>query len=213
MQLSSTQKEVVYGLVLGDAYLQATGKRNARLRLEHSARQRQYMAWIFQQLKNLFARRPTYLERVHPLTENTNAYLRLQSHSSPWFGKLRRSFYAVNGQRRVPPDLKRFLRSGRTLAVWYMDDGYYYARDKSAHLYLPKYSEAELARLTTVIKERFGITAKVYCRPDRNACHLTINGADLSVLAARVKPFIIPSMRYKLPPDPVTTESEKTGRF
>lgn len=208
MKLSLTQKEIVYGLILGDAYLQATGKHNARLRLEHSLKQKDYMEWLYENLKNIFANQPTVLRRKHPKSLKTYGYTRLQSHSSPWFGKLRNEFYA-KGTKIVPAAIDDFLNSPRVLAVWYMDDGYYYERDKSAHIFVPRFSDDDLKRLIRALKKRFSIKAKIYCRPDRHACQLTFNGENLEKLCRIISPFIIPSLRYKLPFDPVTTASEK----
>lgn len=208
MKLSSTQKEIIYGLILGDAFLQKTGIQNARLRLEHSQKQEAYMAWLHQQLENLFAHEPTRMTRIHPGTKKTYGYVRLQSHSSPWFGKLQKVFYQ-NGIKTIPEDIERFLKTSRTLAVWYMDDGHYYQRDKSAHIYLQKLSEKECDRLVQTFEKQFLIRPKIYCRPDRKACQLTFNGQNLKRFVRLIRPYIIPSMEYKLPLDPVTTESEK----
>lgn len=212
MKLSSRQKEIVYGVVWGDGYLQPTGVKNARLRIEHSLKQKEYAEWIYKELKNLFAHAPHSLQRVHPFTKRTYEYVRLQSHSSPWFGKLRKIFYE-NGKKRIPNEISRFLSSPLTLAVWYMDDGYYYQKDKSAHIYLPKYSANELMRLINAIERRFAFRAKYYCRPDRRACHLTINGDDLRRFAQIIRPYMIAGMQYKIPPDPVTTASENKAEF
>lgn len=208
MKLSSTQKEIIYGLVLGDAFLQQTGTKNARLRMEHSEKQEDYMTWLHQQLKNLFTNQPTKMKRTHPKTKKIYGYVRLQSHSSPWFGKLQKQFY-LNGKKIIPKNIASFLKTSRTLAVWYMDDGHYYQRDKSAHIYTQKFSEEELRRLVQTFEKQFSIRPKVYCRPDRQACQLTINGHDLKRFVRLIRPHLIPSMEYKLPLDPVTTESEK----
>jgi hypothetical protein len=207
MKLSSTQKEIVYGLVLGDGYLQPTGAHNARLRVEHSEKQVAYAQWIFQQLENLFTRKPQRLSRIHPKTQRTYSYVRLQSHSSPWFGELRSVAYS-NKTKNIASLVENYLHTARTLAVWYMDDGYYYAKDKSAHIYLPKISVDELQRIVKVFVGRFGITPHTYCRPDRASCHLTFNGAHLKKFVQLIQPHVIVSMRYKIPLDPVTTESE-----
>lgn len=198
MKLSSRQKEIVYGLILGDAYLQKTGKQNARLRLEHSVKQRAYMDWLYHELKSLFTKDVTVLTRKHPTSKQTYGYVRLQSHSSPWFGKLQRVFYEAD-RKGIPKDIVTYLKSSRTLAVWYMDDGYYDRRDRSVHIYLPKYSEDELQRLMKTLKKHFAIEAKYYTRSDRQACQINITGSGVSQFIKIVKPHIIPSMEYKLP--------------
>jgi hypothetical protein len=207
MKLSRRQKEIVYGLILGDAYIQKTGKQNARFRLEHSIKQKEYMDWLYRELENLFAHKPNYLKRVHPKTKNTNEYVRLQSNAMPWFGKLRKVFYGEQG-KFIPEQIDEILKSSLTLAVWYMDDGHYYSRDKSAHIYLQKYSQVEQERLLNALKKNFSINACIYCRPDREACQINITGKNLNRFVQLVKPHMAASMLYKLPLDPVSTESE-----
>lgn len=199
---------IIYGLVLGDGFLQKTGLKNARLRLEHSAKQREYMDWIFQSLSNLFETKPKPLSRQHPKTKQIYHYYRLQSHSSPVFGKLRRQFYYDN-QKIIPENINKLLSSRLTLAVWYMDDGYYYRRDKSAHIYLSRLDHFSRQRLLKCLKDNFSLLAKIYCRPDRRACQLNFSGPNKDKLFELVRPYMIPMFNYKLPSNPVSTKSEK----
>lgn len=196
-------------MILGDAYLQKTGKSNARLRLEHSSKQAEYIYWKYEQLKNLFQYVPRELERKHPKTGKVNHYVRLQSHSSPILGKVRRQFYDDNNKKQLPKNVNAVLDSPITIAVWYMDDGYYDKRDKSAHIYLQAFDHKNIKRLVDAFHEQHGIVPKWYCRPDRNACQLNFTGKQKDKLLQLVNPYLIESMRYKTPLDPVTTESEK----
>ena len=50
--MKQRQEDLVIGMILGDAYLQKTGKQNARLRLEHSIMQKAYLEWKISQLEN-----------------------------------------------------------------------------------------------------------------------------------------------------------------
>ncbi len=83
MMLSKRQKHIIYGIILGDGYLQATGQKNARLRVEHSAKQKHYIDWIYDHLNNVFTDKPKYIVRKHPKTRKNYEYYRLQSNSSP----------------------------------------------------------------------------------------------------------------------------------
>lgn len=203
MKISTKQKMILYGLVLGDAYLQPTGRLNARLRLEHSLKQNDYVNWKYDQLKNLFQTRPKRINRVHPKTKKTYSYLRLQSHASPFLGELRKMLYSQNNNnRQIIKGLDKLLKTGITLAVWYMDDGYYDKRDKSAHIYLPKLKEEEIIRLIRVLEVNFGLRPNWYCRPDKESCQLNFTGQQKDMLIKIIKPYIIPSLRYKLPLTP-----------
>lgn len=201
MYLTKRQKAILYGMVFGDGYLQATGQHNARLRLEHSSKQREYIEWKYHELKDLFGRRPVALERVHPLSGRTYHYLRLQSNASPALGALRMVFYQ-NNRKIFPERLDHFLVSPLTLAVWYMDDGYLYGRDQMAFIYLPSYSEQNLDRLTEHLTKQFSLNATWHCSRRKQSCHISFPVAETQKLSALINEYIIPSLKYKLPLTP-----------
>lgn len=207
MKLNLNQKAIVYGLVLGDGYVQSTGKKNARLRIEHSVKQTAYVNWKYKQLENLFAHKPKKVVRKHPSNQQSYSYLRLQSHSSPWFGKLRQQFYA-NNKKIIPDSISTYISSPLSLAVWYMDDGYYYQRDKSAHIYLPAFGKGDISKLIKALKEKHNLNPGWYCRPDKKSCQLNFTGKNKDKLFTLISPYIIEELKYKISLDPVTTEDE-----
>lgn len=207
MKISKTQKSIIYGLVLGDGYLQKTGEKNARLRIEHSYKQKDYIDWLYEKLENIFAVRPAKITRIHPKTKKNYQYYRLQSNSSPVFGKIRKCFYK-NNQKIIPENISNLLKYNLSLAVWYMDDGYYYRRDKSAHIYLPKLTAEDQKMLLVCLQNNFTINAKIYCRPDRKSCQLNFTGKDKNKLFDLIRPHILPLFNYKITSNPVSTDSE-----
>lgn len=208
MMLSKRQKHIIYGIILGDGYLQPTGQKNARLRVEHSATQKHYIDWIYDHLNNVFTDKPKYIVRKHPKTKRYYKYYRLQSNSSPVLGKLRRAFYESK-EKIIPDNISKYLQTNLTLAIWYMDDGYYYSKDKSAHFYLPLVNEKSQQNLLKCLKDNYGLEGKIYCRPDRKACQLNLRGENKDNLFSLIKPYILQEFNYKLPFNPVSTESEK----
>jgi len=207
MILSKTQKSIIYGLVLGDGYLQSTGKKNARLRIEHSYKQKEYIDWLYSKLENIFCEKPKKINRLHPKTKQIYQYYRMQGNSSPVFGKIKRYFYK-NNEKIIPENISNLLKYNLSLAVWYMDDGYYYKRDKSAHIYLQKITKESQNRLLKCLKNNFKISAKIYCRPDRNACCLNFTGKEKDKLFNLIRPHILKLFNYKITSNPVSTESE-----
>jgi len=65
--MTQKQKEVLIGMILGDAYLQKTGSNNSRLRLEHGALQEEYLGWKVNIFKNYFHTKIQFLERYNPV--------------------------------------------------------------------------------------------------------------------------------------------------
>lgn len=194
--LGKKQKEILIGLILGDGFLQTTGKNNARLRLEHSAKQKSYIEWKYEVLKNFMQAPPKYLKRHNPVWQRTYFYYRCQTHATPYLGKLRRSFYDGN-RKRVPLNIGSLLKSPQSLAVWYMDDGSYYHRDKMAEIYLSCYSIEEVQRLAGVLEANFGLKPKIKIKKKKYTV-FSFDVLQTKRLIEIVKPHIIPSLEYKI---------------
>ncbi len=196
MKLSTVQRDILVGTILGDAFLQKTGEKNARLRLEHGGKQKSYLLWKVKNLSQLFQGKPTYLRRIHPLSKQAYEYWRHQSQSMPELGKLRRIFYP-EGKKTIPPNLEEFLRSPLVLAVWYMDDGYYYARDRIAYLYLGNVTRAEADVAARAMQAQFDLHARVLVK--KKGFALCFSPDQTQKLASLVEPYVIELFKYKLP--------------
>ena len=196
MKLNKQQKAILAGMVLGDGYIQATGVRNARLRLEHGADQKEYLIWKMGIFPKLFQGKPVYLERVHPISGKTYKYWRIQSNSNPELGKWRKMFYP-DGKKQIPESLPLILNHPQGLAVWYMDDGYYDPVDKGSFLYLGRVtkSEAEIARDT--IARGFAIASKIYDKKHKGFA-LYFPVAETKKLHKVIGKYILPIFSYKI---------------
>jgi len=201
MKISRLQRDIIIGTILGDGYIQKTGEKNARLRLEHGAKQKDYLWWKVNNLSQFFQGKPKYLERIHPITNRTYKYWRHQSQSVPYFGKLRKLFYH-NGKKIIPDDLESFL-TARSLAVWYMDDGYYYAKDRNAYIYLGNVIEKEAKKVQMTLSGLFGLETRVYRKKKGYAIFFPPN--EVRKLKILIQDYILDQFKYKLPFDPVTT--------
>lgn len=195
MKLSAIQKDILVGTILGDAYLQKTGEKNARLRLEHGADQKEYLFWKVTNLQQFFQGKPKYLERVHPITKRRYRYWRHQSQSTPYFGKLQKIFYQ-NGKKIIPEKIIRLL-TPLSLAVWYMDDGYYYARDRCAYLYLGNVRKEEAEYAAAAINKKFGVGVRVLSK--KKGFALYFSSRETPQLSAIIRDYILPQFNYKLP--------------
>ena len=194
MKLTKVQEEFLLGMVLGDGYLQPTGKLNARLRLEHGAAQAGYLCWKADILSKLFQGKPKRLSRVHPLTNREYHYIRHQSQSSPLLGKLRREFYPL-GKKIIPRNLIDRL-TPRSFAVWYMDDGYYYQRDRCAYLYLGNVRREDAQTASESIA-RLGVNPHPVVK--KRGFALYFPAKEVVRFTGIIGEFILPEFRYKLP--------------
>lgn len=196
MKLTKEQEAAIVGMILGDAYLQKTGSKNARLRLEHRADHKDYLVWKAKLLPQLFQGQPTFLKRKHPITNKVYSYVRQQSNSAPLLGKLRRIFYP-EGKKVIPDRLAKFLRSNIALAIWYMDDGYYYPRDKCAYVYLGRVSRHEAETASGALKKCFDLENRILDKKQKGFV-LYFSSRELEKLKSIVEKYVVPVMAYKI---------------
>jgi len=199
MRLTKRQEAVLIGTVLGDAYLQKTGEKNARLRLEHSEKQQRYLLWKAGIFPRLFQGKPSSIERMHPKTKRIYRYVRYQSSASPVLGSWRKRFYE-SGQKKIPSNLDTLLTEALSLAVWYMDDGYYYAKDRNSYLYLGCVSKEEAQTAARAIQNNFAVRSRVYNKKKKGFA-LYFGVADTKKLHKLVRKHLLPEFDYKLLPE------------
>jgi len=197
MNLTKKQKSAIIGMILGDGYLQKTGSRNARLRLEHQADRYDYLLWKTEILPQFFQGKPKILERIHPITRKTYRYVRHQSNASPYFGKMRALFYP-DSKKTIPKNLKVLLRDDIGFAIWYYDDGYYYQRDQCSYLYLGKISKEEAIIASDTIKNNFHLSNSVLDKKNKGFA-LYFPRTEKEKIKKVVEKYSVPVMAYKIP--------------
>ncbi len=197
MNLTKKQKSAIVGMILGDGYLQKTGKRNARLRLEHREDHYDYLIWKTKLLPNLFQGKPKFVQRIHPLTKKIYRYVRHQSNSSPYLGKLRRLFYQ-EGKKIIPENLEKLLRDDISFAIWYYDDGYYYKRDQCFYLYLGKVKRKEADIASLALKKKFDLYSRVLDKKNKGFV-LYFPSTEKEKIKKILEKYYLPVMVYKIP--------------
>ncbi len=196
MKLTERQTAILIGAILGDAFLQKTGKQNARLRFEHGAAQKEYLVWKTAAFGRLFSGKLVYLERKHPKTGSVYKYYRQQSDSTPIFGVWHKVFYG-SGSKKIPDHIEALLKKSLSLAVWYMDDGYYYAKDRNSYIYLGRVTRTEADKASRAIERNFKICPRVYDKKKKGFA-LFFSVAETKKLLRVVSPHCIPLFAYKL---------------
>ena len=182
--LTSTQKSLVTGTLLGDGYMRIVpGRKNAFLEINHSSKQKEYVNWKYFQLQN-FVNSPPKMRTF----ANREAF-RFSTKSSPEFTEIYRMFY-IKG-KKIIPDL---TLDPLSLAVWYMDDG---SKVSESDFYLntQKFSMQDQLKLLWLLKN-IGLDAKL--NRDKEYFRIRFLKKSLSKLKQIINPDVIPYMRYKL---------------
>ena len=190
------QFDVIVGSLLGDARLEcrSVGARSeitARLRIHHGEKQEEYVWWKYEQLKSFVKTPPKEVTWVNPKRDLTEISWYFHTRSIREFGILYQYFY---DRAKILPLYIEDMLSPQVLAVWFMDDG---ARtDSGGTLSTHSFIKEDQKRILAFLKERHGIQVSIV--KDRTKWKIALNHLAFAQLVSIIRPFIVPSMMYKI---------------
>lgn len=198
LKLSDYQKEVLIGLLLGDGHLETQNLgRTYRLKIEHTFWQKEYTDWLYQVFKDWVFTSPQEKEQL------VNGIL----YKKYWFSTLSHGafrFYAqqfYDNRHKILPKLIHKWLSPIAMAIWFMDDGSLKSNRHRALIFnTQSFSKSEVLRLSKIMENKFGISAvlRKQSRKIEELYQLVTVKDGAEKLAEIIKPYILPSMRYKL---------------
>ena len=181
--LSEAQHSIIIGSLLGDGGMRC--KTNALLEINHSAKQRSYVDWKYQELVGLVSTPPK------PRQGNgSRVAYRFVTRSLPELTPYYRLFYELHKKRVPPVEL-----SPLALAVWFMDDG---SRSRSAvYLNTQQFGDDCQNRLLELLDRQWGIRGSLNQDKFYQRIRLSVEGTKR--LVGVIDPYLLPEFRYKLP--------------
>ena len=183
--LTDTQREILIGCILGDAHIQPLGK----ICIEQSTRQKEYLLWKYEQLENLcYPALPR--EIIRKDTRNNKEYYSMVFYLRQYFRAWRAIFY--RGNIKVFPNI---ILTPQSVAVWYMDDGCL-SKGKST-ISIEGFDEENRNNVQKAFYEQFGIETAI-----GKSKKLVIKTKSHDVFYDLIRPYIVPSMEYKIPSKP-----------
>ena len=192
------QLQLIIGSLMGDARLECRSKsirakHTARLRIHQSDKQKDYVFWKYQQLKDLVLKGPRHIKAGHDIKRNKDHFSwYFHTKSTAELGLIHSLFYE-NKIKIVPSKLLKIL-DPLGLAVWYMDDGS--NNGKNITLNTHGFSIEEQKILQNWLKNKFDINATIV--KDRSKFKLAIGSYEYHKFLDIVRPHIAPSMAYKI---------------
>ena len=192
--LSSVQNAILTGSLLGDGSLRRQDNRiNALFEVNHSHKQIEYVDWKWKHFQEFILTGPKLRKN-----NGTRIAYRFTTRSLPVFTEYYQRFYS-SGKKKIPKNLKL---NALSLAVWFMDDGS--KLYSSFYLNTQQFSLLEQEFLMKVLLDTFGLNSAL--NRDKRYFRLHVDTNSSISMKKIIEPYIIPSLRYKLTNDPVTTE-------
>ena len=193
LKLSDIQREILVGLVLGDAQLETQNRgRTYRVKFEYSAKHREYAEHLYE----LF--RQWVLTPLQGKLDDSHDNVWFQTVSHPAFRFYAHQFYDGH-QKCVPKNIHQFV-TARSIAYWFMDDGSIKSRESKGVIFNTQgFARKDVKRLVDVLRSHFNLEASERRQPD--GWQIYVSGRSYERFRQIVGPYIHQSLLYKLPVD------------
>jgi hypothetical protein len=185
--LTEVQRSIITGKLLGDGTLRK--KANTLLEVNHSYKQRTYVLWLYSELQE-YVNTPPKLR-----VSGTNRFsYRFTTRSLVALNRFYDDFYLAKQYKSIPRTL---VLNGLSLAVWFMDDGSKSYR--TVYLNTQQFDLVDQFFLLRVL-DNLGIRAAL--NKDKKYHRIRVATDSMNRFRELVDPYILKSMRYKLPGRP-----------
>lgn len=193
----SRQFDVIVGSLLGDARLECRSKGirvpiTARFRVHHGFKQKEYVFWKYKVLKDLVMKEPREISWTNPKRGLYEVSWYFHTRSFEELGLLYHYFYK-DSVKQLPETIFEILNL-QMIAVWFMDDGS--NNGTTATLNTHSFSRRDQLKIIDFFRTRFDINTSIV--KDRDKWKIHFGTSDFPKLIALIKPYIIPSMFYKI---------------
>lgn len=202
---------VLVGSLLGDGYAYQTKALNkgSSFRYKQSAVHKEYLFWLYE-----FFYSRGYCMDTGPREYKTVLINKSSGINKTYYGYefdlftfsslnwLYDLFY-VDKVKKISPELENYL-TPLALAIWIMDDGGWVAGSKSLRIAANNYTLEEVELLVRILENKFDLICTIQKLSKKGGngpsdkYNIYFKVASVPRLRELVKPYIIPSMMYKL---------------
>lgn len=196
-KLNNRQKQLLIGTLLGDGTLYLSKQNtNARLKIQHSERDKDYLKFKHSIFKNFV--RGKIIKETNFNKKNGKYYssLTFVTTTHPEFTEFHNFFYYRRKKIITNKILSKLTPFG--LAVWIMDDGYYNKKHKFIDLYTMSYTYNEHSKIQSWFRKKYKISPKINYHKQADKYFLRFSFLDTRSLVNIIKPYIMPSMKRKI---------------
>ena len=196
INLSTEQKEIIVGLMLGDGCLETQNRgRTYRLKIEQTSSHKDYVDWLYGKLQNLVLTEPR--KKNKRIGEKIYCNYGFQTISCGSLRFFAHQFYDQGSKKKKIPKIIKKLLSPLALAVWFMDDGQIKSKKHKALMINSQcFSRKDLGLLQKVLLKNFQIETTL--KKDKQGFRIYLLSKTIQNFLAVIRPYIISSMGYKI---------------
>jgi len=209
--MNREDRGILIGMVLGDGCLNVRYRANGKygywkseMRIVHSLKQLEYLKHKCELLRRIFGGKHKVSIYDHTIPKIGKVYSMCGfSKSNKYFKSLKKMTHR-DGKKYFSRQVLDML-TPQGIALWYMDDGNAgrnrnkQGKITSIYSCLSTYcTEEEAHNICEVFKDKFGIEFRIGYEKSKHAHIVRANTKESKLFAELIKPYIIPSMQYKL---------------
>lgn len=191
-KLSSTQRAVLLGTLIGDGSLKRRGNYH-RLHIKHSKNQLSFVRYkrdIFSNITNMSIRIFTQEVKGKPYE-----FCEFVTLTHPEFTKVYEEVY-INGSKTMTSKFLKDFNDPLSLALWFMDDGC--ADFAGASFNTQCFEKEEIDLLIETLKKNFGL--ETTSRRNKRGWVIYVPKRQMNLFRSLVEKHILPEFSYKLTP-------------
>lgn len=189
--LTHEQKEILFGILLGDGYCK---KRKNQIcpsfLIDHSIKQKEYVDYIASYFNNLPNRKYEHITGINKKTNKRYNCYCLSFYENRAFDFFRDNFY-INNIKEIPIKLLEEFYTPKAMAFHYMDDGCY--TRKNCKIAMCGFKEEQINQLRAFLLKKYNIDTTITKRKD-----MYIKKNSVPKFFKLITPYICESMIYKL---------------
>ena len=201
-RLNEIERNLVLGTLLGDGSLRRQESLSglSGLLVSHSIQQEDLVDWKFNILKRFVKKKPK--ECANPGYKKSSMVKRFRTTHTEEFGEIYRMIYGT-GKKMITESYLSMITHPIALAVWYMDDGSCSRKSYGCRISTESFSMEEVQMLSDWLKIKWGVDGTKpfpYRRKNRDKDYISfvLNAKARDQFFEIIRPYIIPSMEYKL---------------
>lgn len=208
ININNHQKSMLIGILLSDGFIERRKGWNARIRIEHSIKNFEYIFTLFKNLSVLVNAYPLLIKRM--LKGKVFYSLSFRTRQLSCLNELYNLFYDENklNIKIIKQDLFHYMNYV-TLAYWIMGDG---SKSKNGLiLCTDSFSLKEVILLMNILKLKFDIDSTIQYRQNyyiqdrkmksnkgEKIARIYINGQNYNKIKNEISPFFTKDFLYKL---------------
>jgi len=195
--------EIIIGATLGDSHLEKRKKGvGTRFIFEQSNKNVEYLMWFHSYLSTrgyCNTNKPKLHKRIKKKGEIFFHY-RINSYTFSSFNWIHEMFYKYDITKQnfikiIPFNIEEYL-TPLAIAIWFMDDGS--KLGKGVKIATNCFTIKELDFLCKILNKKYNLTVTIQSGGKNKGNTLYINKKSMPIFSKLVKPYMLPSLYYKL---------------